>query len=553
MVTAKSLWANYLKRHWKIYLAGTLMVLVVDLLQVSSVNLLGWIVDLLTQENTPEGTSKEQRFVLLFALLVGARVLIALGRYGWRRTLARQTHVAGNELRRKIWDHARYFFLHDVHKRFSKGVLLNNSNSDVGQSRFLFGFAFVGAVDILFMGIFAFASMCAINITMACWVLGVLTILPLVNFPLSRLQDKRYRASQKSLSQLDNMAGQAVSTVRMQKLAQTGKVWQQRLGQMATTYREKRVKTSLTNILYIPFFDGVTLLSFVVLFALGISYVINGQMTIGEFVAMEGLIFLLRGPLEMLGELLADGKQMAISLERLAEVYNNPLDKGLAKEGQLVRPENPVLKVENLSFQFDGTKRKLIDNLSLELRQRERLGILGPIGQGKTTLLRILAGLERNIQGKVSLYGKDLSYYDPWHLRHHLGIVSQRPFIFAGSVRENVALDFPLEDDEIWEALALAQIAQEVRDLPDGLETELGEWGVNLSGGQKQRLSLARILTRRPPLLFFDDCLSAVDTVTEEMILEGLDRELPDTTLIWVAHRKSTLKYCHRLLEWNPT
>ena len=548
-VTAKSLWTDYIKRHWPIYLMGILMLLLVNFLQVFSVRILGWILDLFTQRHETGGQTLT--FTDLFALFVGARVLITLGRYGWRRTLARQTHRAGNELRRKIWDHSRYFFLPDVHRRFSKGVLLNNSNSDVGKARFLFGFLLVDCIDILFLGLFALLAMCAINVPMALGALGACILAPMVTRHLNDLQEKRYRASQDSLSQLDDMAAQAVSTIRMQKLTRMGDVWRQRLNQMASAYREKRVAAILTSLLYVLLVVGVALLPFVLLLALGISYVIDGQMTVGDFITMKGLIFLLIDPLERLGGSLSEGRQMIASLDRLADVYNNPLDKGLAKEGHWVRPANQVLKVEQLSFQFDGMERKLIDDLSFDLCRGERLGIWGPIGQGKTTLLRILSGMERKIEGTISLYGRPLSLYDPWHLRLHLGIVSQRPFVFAGSVRDNVALDFPLDDEEIWHALSLAQIAREVGELPDGLDTELGEWGVNLSGGQKQRLSLARILARRPPLLFFDDCLSAVDTVTEEAILTGLDRELPDTTLIWVAHRKSTLKYCHRLLEWK--
>jgi ATP-binding cassette subfamily B protein len=127
--------------------------------------------------------------------------------------------------------------------------------------------------------------------------------------------------------------------------------------------------------------------------------------------------------------------------------------------------------------------------------------------------------------------------------------VPQRPFLFADTVRANLRLDRDLSDSEIWHWLDAAGVREDIERLPRALDTRLGEWGVNLSGGQKQRLTLARGLAARPRVLLLDDCLSAVDTVTEERILAALDRELRGTTLVWVAHRRSTLKHCSQILE----
>ena len=154
--------------------------------------------------------------------------------------------------------------------------------------------------------------------------------------------------------------------------------------------------------------------------------------------------------------------------------------------------------------------------------------------------------------GSVELYGRPFSAYSHEHLRNYIGYVHQKPFLFADSIRVNVAVDGQLSDEEIWNFLELAGLKEDVEAFPDKLDTQLGEWGINLSGGQKQRLTLARALARRPQLLFLDDCLSAVDTITEEKILKNLDQHLKDVTLIWVAHRKSTLKYCNHTFELKP-
>ena len=130
-----------------------------------------------------------------------------------------------------------------------------------------------------------------------------------------------------------------------------------------------------------------------------------------------------------------------------------------------------------------------------------------------------------------------------------MSYVHQKPFLFADSIRNNIAIDTEYSDEQIWEFLDLAGLKSDIEGFDDQLDTPLGEWGINLSGGQKQRLTLARALARKPSLLFLDDCLSAVDTVTEEQILKNLDQQLKDTTLIWVAHRESTLKYCNKFLK----
>ena len=177
------------------------------------------------------------------------------------------------------------------------------------------------------------------------------------------------------------------------------------------------------------------------------------------------------------------------------------------------------------------------------------MGVKGTIGTGKTTLIKILGGLVRDFSGDILFYGKPFNFYSHKSLRDHIGIVPQRPFLFADNIRENVRLNKNLSDEEVWFYLKLACLDEDIRNFQDQLDTPLGEWGINLSGGQKQRLTLARALARGCEFYLFDDCLSAVDTVTEEKILNNLNQYLKHQTLVWVAHRKSTLKYCHNILE----
>jgi ATP-binding cassette subfamily B protein len=221
----------------------------------------------------------------------------------------------------------------------------------------------------------------------------------------------------------------------------------------------------------------------------------------------------------------------------------------LQEGGEIDDQDLNILDVKDLSYSFIESA-PLFSHLSFKLKKGGRLGITGAIGTGKSTLISILQGLEREISGgSVTFLGKPFSAYSHDHLRSYIGHVSQKPFLFADSIRHNVVMNSDLTDDEIWKYLDLAGLKDDVLNFPNGLDTELGEWGINLSGGQKQRLTLARAIAKKPKLLFLDDCLSAVDTITEELILKNLNIYLKDVTLVWVAHRKSTLKYCDQIFE----
>jgi ATP-binding cassette subfamily B protein len=210
-----------------------------------------------------------------------------------------------------------------------------------------------------------------------------------------------------------------------------------------------------------------------------------------------------------------------------------------------------VFSIRNLEFRYSDAPNPAIQRFSIEIASGARIGITGAVGSGKTTFLQILAGNERLFQGEVLLHGRDIRSYSHEELSAIIALVEQRPFLFAETIRRNVLLNRAASDAEVHRFLEAAGLADDVARLPRGLETPLGEWGVNLSGGQKQRLTIARALAKNPQILLLDDCLSAVDVVTEEKILANLDRLLPNTTIIWVAHRLSTLRLCFPIVRFG--
>ena len=549
MSDSLKIWADFLKKRWGIYTIGVFTVILTNICQVLTTRMYGWLIDFFSGNKVPFFVGDQKTvFLNLFILLVVTRVLLTLGRYGWRITLGRQTHYSASFLRKKIWEHVLYFKFSDLEKGFSKGVLMNNSNSDVGSARLIFGMTIIAIIDLLFLVIFCLWAMIAINITLTAATLGVMLLLPLIMKKLNAKEMQNYEVAQDALSSFDDLVVQSVASIRLQKITQTGEVWARRLTTSADEYRLKRLKAIFVSLLYIPVMGGASFFSYLILFVLGIGLTLKGQMSVGDFVAMQGLIVLIQDPLGEFGFIISEWRKGLTSLRRLNSVYSQRQDSSLITSGNNVLKNEMLLEVKNLSFGHEKDK-DIIRDLNLSLRRGERLGIRGPIGSGKSTLVKLLCGFERAHKGEIKFYGKDFSHYPHSELRKGITVVPQRPFLFSGPLRQNISMDQNLTDEEIWHFLEMADLKEDVAQFKAGLDTDLGEWGINLSGGQKQRLTLARALAKKPDFLLLDDCLSAVDTVTEEKILKNIDKELAQTTLIWVAHRASTLKYCHKIIN----
>lgn len=550
---AKFIWKSFLKDRWITYSCGAFSVLLTNIMQILAPKNIGWIVDFFAHKPVPAfltGSKDKETFLFLFIVLVVSRVLINIFRFFWRVTLGRQTHYAAADLRRDVWEHVRFFKKEDLDRKFTKGVLMSASASDSLSARFVFGFTLVAVFDVAFLGLFTFITMAYIHVPMALMSFVILLFVPIFVRKLSKKEVEQYRQIQDTLSHFNDLSSQAVSTIKLQRLTQTGPFWERRLMNVADTHREQRLKGIGLSLLYIPVMGVAAIVSYIVLFVMGIYFTFNGKMSVGEFISMQGLIFLLHDPLMSLGFIISEWKKGFTALERLSEIYQNEKEQFLLNEGGPIveTTDGPVLDVKNLSFKFKESA-PLFQELSFKLKKGERLGITGAIGSGKTTLISILTGLERHNGGDVHFFGKPFSQYGHQDLRNYIGHVHQKAFLFADSIRVNVTMDREMSDEEVWKFLDLAGLKEDVESFPNKLETQLGEWGINLSGGQKQRLTLARALARKPKLLFLDDCLSAVDTITEERILKNLDQHLKDVTLVWVAHRKSTLKYCNHTFE----
>jgi ATP-binding cassette subfamily B multidrug efflux pump len=537
--------------NWGVYFGGCAAVVVTDFAEVFFPMLVSQLVDIFVNSKSDPLTSLssyKKTTLLIFAVLtvqLGARII-------WRLLLAQQTHYVGAKLKSLLWEKVRFLPRKRIETDLTPGELMNVATSDISIARFLFGFTLVGTVDFIFLLIFCLGAMITLDIQLTVLSLLAFAFLPFVLHRLAKKEASQHKDSQEILSTLTDSIAQSVSTTRLQKVTETSSFWKSRLLKSADTYRKSRNRLLKTSYAFIPVTGIPPLLAYLGLLILGIQKVDRGELSLGSFVAFQSYIFIIQGPLLELGTIISEWQRGFTSLGRCLNILRQAEETNIRSGGlpYLEKSDSDgdlELRIENLNFHYpESQSRPLLQNMTQVLKPGDRWGIWGPIGSGKTTLLNILSGLQSEYTGRVTLNDREIREFEHHGLRQVLSIVPQKPFLFATTVEENLRLDNEsLNSDHLWEVLRVCEIDTEIRNFPGGLKAKLGEWGINLSGGQKQRLTLARALLKSPKILFLDDCLSAVDTVTEEKILKNLDSLLKKQILVWVAHRESTLKYCN--------
>jgi ATP-binding cassette subfamily B protein len=318
-----------------------------------------------------------------------------------------------------------------------------------------------------------------------------------------------------------------------------------RMRQRVEDLRDERIRMGRLRASFEPSFETIPALGIVLILAVGAWRVSTHSISIGELVQFVLLFELLAFPMRLIGFMLSDIPRAVVGYARIEGVLREPVTLPGAEE-RLPLPHGP-LGVSGRHVTFHYGSNRVLDDLSFEIGANESVAIVGSTGSGKSTLAQLLVRLEDPDAGSIRLSGVDLRHLDPQALRGQTAIVFQESFLFADSVRDNIALGLDVSDEDVREAAHLAQADGFIRELPHGYATVLGERGVTLSGGQRQRVALARGLVRRPRLLILDDATSATDPTVEAAILEGLRREL-QATLVVVAYRVSTISLAHRVL-----
>ena len=358
--------------------------------------------------------------------------------------------------------------------------------------------------------------------------IAVFPLLLVTNVVYQRRVDRHFDAAQAELGRLSASVHESFEGVQLVKAYGAEQRETERLSEIAGRVRDSRVRAVHLQGTFDAVLDVLPSLANVAIVVVGAYRVNSGDLTVGELTSFIYLFTLLVFPLRLIGYVLSSMPFSLAGWTRVREVLDEPLDADpLDAVGRA--PAGIGLRVDDVSFTFTGESTPAVDDVSLTVPTGRIVAVVGPTGAGKSTLVELAGGLVAPDRGTVATSAGARS------------LVFQEAFLFAGTIGDNVAMDGEFTEEQTWESLRLACAAGFVADLPDGLDTVVGERGVSLSGGQRQRVALARALVRQPSLLLLDDTTSALDPATERAVLANLRAALATTTVLMVASRPSTI------------
>ncbi|MDX9783753.1 MAG: ABC transporter ATP-binding protein [Spirochaetia bacterium] len=405
---------------------------------------------------------------------------------------------------------------------------------------------------------------CAVAMVLLDWRLALFSFLslPLMLVIFSRVQSSIYdtvKKNEEAISSVNEQLELSFSGVRILKsFASEGKYDRFFADILKRRYETEMGVAKLDTFLNM-FYQNINYAAQIALIFAGGLMVVRGRTGIGTFYAFYNYLNLLIYPMLDIPQLFIFGKRAFVNIDRLKAMEDFPAGDARAPG---MRPQGPVaaekaisgfdrLSIVDSSFRYPGREKPALDSVSLEIRQGEKLLVVGGVGSGKTTLLKTIAGLLPPEKGGVYIDDLPLKEILPSSWAALLGYVPQEPLLFSGSVRDNVAFGSPglvpgIEDDELWSLLGTAQIDQEILAFPDRENTRIGQRGGGVSGGQKQRIAIARALARRPKLLLLDDMTASLDTKNEQALWKSLEPR--SMTVVAVSHRLSSVQYVDKVL-----
>ncbi|HLT06977.1 MAG TPA: ABC transporter ATP-binding protein [Cyclobacteriaceae bacterium] len=550
----KSLWRlnKYLYKYKGYLLMGIVFTFISNIFVIIPAQLVRIAIDYVVESFSfyqffDEGAlNQEARGVFLdFIFVFGVLILLMALLRGFFLFLIRQTIIAMSryieyDLKNDIFNHYQDLPL-SFYRSNSTGDLMARISEDVSRVRMYLGPAIMYGINLIILFPMVIGYMLTVNVPLTFYSLIPLPILSLSIYVVNTMINERSEKIQRSLSGLSTFVQEAFSGIRVLKAFVREEDSAQEFRKASEEYKEKSIRLTLVQSLFYPLILALIGVSTIITVYVGGIQVIEGAIGYGVIAEFILYVNILTWPVTSLGWITSIVQRAAASQTRINEFLDQKND--ILSTESLTDNIKGQITFRNVSFTYPDSGTQALNDISFEVEAGQSLAIIGTTGSGKSTIANLLMRMYDASSGQILIDNKDIKAYDIQYLRKQIGYVPQDVFLFSDSITNNIGFGLDeIQEERIIQAAKDAEVYENIINFPNGFETRLGERGITLSGGQKQRVSIARAIAKDPAILLLDDCLSAVDTKTENSILNALKKIMVDRTSIIISHRVSSAK-----------
>jgi ATP-binding cassette, subfamily B, multidrug efflux pump len=553
---------NYLNKYLLKYkwhlLLGTLFVIVSNLFKIVPAQLVRAALDLVQNNiliyKTLASLDAQDDFFKVFAfgifMYAGLILLLALLHglflYFVRQTLIVMSRLVEYDLKNEIYEHYQSLPL-SFYRRNNTGDLMNRISEDVSRVRMYLGPAIMYGLQLVTLFVMLIPIMFSISSTLTWYALSPLPLLSLSIFLVNTKIERRSEQIQKHQSKLSTFVQEAFSGIRVLKSFNREGESMKNFAKESDHYKRQSLKLTKVQSLFYPLIMGLIGVSTLLTIYAGSVEVINGNLTFGNIAEFIIYVNLLTWPVTSLG--------WTTSLVQRAEASQKRINEFLKTKNTIVSEKNTErelqgkIEFKKVSFIYPDTGIKALQDISFTVNPGESLAVIGTTGSGKSTVSNLVSRMYDVREGQILIDGIPIEEYNLNNLRSQIGYVPQDVFLFSDTIFNNIGFGLDnLQEEKIHQAAKDADVYDNILAFPNSFATRVGERGITLSGGQKQRVSIARAIVREPKILMLDDALSAVDTKTENNILNSLKRIMQGRTTIIISHRVSSAKLANKIV-----
>lgn len=540
----KELLKRYVMKYKWFYIFGVLILLLVDYMQLFIPKIIGMVTD-----GIKDGSMASEGIITMVMTLIGVTLVMALSRIGWRYCIIGSSKKIERDLRADLFEKwveldAQYFNAHKT------GNLMAYATNDLNAIRMMVGPGVITIFDAVIMTFLVIGQM-AFDINLQLTLVAIIPM-PFIawgSYYFGKIIKRRFKIKQEAFALLSDKVQEAFSGIKVIKSFVQEYYDLKGFDVIAEDNYDKNLKLAKLSAFLNPLVIFLVGTSLLISIGYGGYLTMVNEITIGEFVAFNQYILMLSWPMQAIAMGINTFAQGSASVKRIDEVLQVQAVVQDEEDAKALDQVEGNIKLSHLNFNFpDNNQQGLID-VNLDIKKGETLAILGRTGSGKSTLVNLLLRIYNAPEGSIYIDGKDIMKATVQSVREHIAYVPQDNFLFSDTIASNIAFGADhLTKEQIEEAARKADVHRNIMDFPEKYATVVGERGTTLSGGQKQRVSIARALILDAPILILDDSLSAVDTKTEELILENLKEVREGKTNIIIAHRISTVRHADHIV-----